>query len=64
MIARLFLVILTVTLIGAIVWILTIGIIITEEKPLIGWRNTIVNYLITLGGTIVCFLSGFTSELR
>ena len=64
MITRLFLVILTVTLIGAIVWILTIGVIITEEKPLTGWRNTIVNYLITLGGTIVCFLSGFTSELR
>ncbi len=62
--ARLFLVVGTVVLAATIVRIITIGVTVSEEKPLKGWRNTVTNFIIRMGSTIVVFASGFTSDIE
>lgn len=64
MLPRLLLVILTIVLAGCFAKIITIGVTFNEEQPLVGWRNSVVNFIITIGSSIVCFVGGFSSELR
>ena len=64
MLARLFLIVSTVVLGATIVRIVTLGVTVSEEQPLKGWRNTITNFVIRVGSTVVVFAAGFTSDLE
>lgn len=44
--------------------IVTIGVTISPERPLSGWRNTVVNFVIKLGCNATLFFACIQSEVK
>jgi len=65
LIPRILLVVISVIICAIIAKIVTIGVTVSEERPLKGWRNSIILYCINLNSRILIFLSGFRkTEMR